>query len=1131
MDHSEARSCDGNARRGTAEWLESIGLGEYAQRFADSAVDLSTLRDLTDQDLKELGVLLGHRRKILRAIAELGETTVIAPAAPATEPEPEPPDEGERRHLTVMFCDLVGSTALSARLDPEDMRRVIASYHACIGEVISRYKGMIARYMGDGVLAYFGYPVAQEDNAEQAVRAALAIVDAVANLRTGVSAALQARIGIATGTVVVSELLIDETPTEQAVVGETPNLAARLQTLAEPGAVLIGPSTRQLTAGNFDYRNLGAHMLKGWAEPIPVWQVVGTSGVESRFEATHTAKLPPLIGREEEIDLLLRRWRHATQEEGRVVVLTGEPGIGKSHIARALDERLQSESHITLRYFCFAHHTNSALFPFINQLKRAAEFKRSDTPMEKLSKLDALLAQSTADPEHVAVLANLLAVPVSDRYRLQDLIPQKRKEKTLTALLAQLDGLAARQPVFIIFEDVHWIDPTSLELLAAIVELVPQLRVLLLVTARPEFTPPWPSYPHLTTISLTRLGRRDGAALVQRVTGGKTLPKEVMDQILAHTDGVPLFIEELTKMVLEGGLLRERDGAYVLEGPLPPLAIPTTLQASLIARLDRLSPAVREVAQIGAVAGRDFHYDLLNAVAGWPRERLEEALEKLVWSELVFRRGEIPHAVYTFKHALVRDAAYVGLLKSRRVHLHAAIANALEQEFPEVVQTQPEIVAYHYTQAGSYEKALHYWYEAGKQSAARSAHNEAVGHLKQGLKQIPNIDDPMLRNKSELLLQTSLGKSLRAIEGWSTDSVKHAYTRALQLCKETGLDEHTFPAVFGLWTWNFLRASLGEAQALAEQLLSTAENVDDPVRKVLAHEALGFTLFAQGKFAAAHAELERSISMCEDSAAAAYLDLSAQDPRVHVRLYDGMALWFLGYPDQALRICAEARRYADASQHPFSEAIARAISLRVHQLRGEAVIVAGQVNAAIALCEEHEFGHYLAMALILRGWASAQQGEFEKGIAEIQEGLEKERATGALLYESYTLGLMADACIKNERYGRALEFLDQAQLRLDEENSERFYAAEIYRLLGETHLRSNQNLDQAEHCFSKGLKVAREQKAKSLELKLCTSIYDLYELRQNADKYRSQLGEIYGSFSEGFSTPDLVRAKARLKIA
>jgi predicted ATPase len=449
------------------------------------------------------------------------------------------------------------------------------------------------------------------------------------------------------------------------------------------------------------------------------------------------------------------------------------------------------------------------------------------------------------------------------------------------------------------------------------------------------------------------------------------------------------------------------------------------------------------------------------------------------------------------------------------------------------LQTQPEIVAYHYTQANSYEKALHYWYEAAKRSSARSAHKEAVGHLKQGLIQIPNIIDPMRRTKLELLLQTSLGNSLRTIKGWSTDSVKQAYTRALQLCKETGLDQHVFPAVFGLWTWNFLRPPLDEAQALAENLSNNADNLDDSVYKVLAHEALGFTLFAQGKFAAAHAELERSISLCEDSKVPAYFDLSAQDPRVHVRSYDGMALWFLGYPDQALRICAEARLYADKSQHPFSQAMARAISLRVRQFRGEAAVVAGQADAAIALCEEHEFVHYLAMALILRGWANAQQGEFEKGIAEIQEGLEKERATGALLLESYSLGLLADACIKNERYKQAFDFLEQARLKLDDDNSTRFYAAEIYRLLGETCLRSNQKLDQAEHYFSKGLKVAREQKAKSLELKLCVSIYDLYQLRQrqNAEKYHSQLGEIYGSFSEGFDTTDLVRAKARLKLA
>ena len=1112
----------------TAEWLKSIGLGEYAQRFAENAIDISILRDLTDLDLKELGVLLGHRRKMLRAIAELAEAS--SSAHPAIEPKPEPFSEAERRYLTIVFCDLVGSAAMSTRLDPEDMWRVVASYQAAIGAVIGRYQGMIAQYMGDGVLAYFGYPVAQEDSAVQAVRAALEIVDKVANVRTDVGGTLQVRIGIATGTVVVSELLFrDEISTEQATIGETPNLAARLQTLAEPGTILICPSTRQLTGGYFNYRDLGPLSLKGWSRPISAAQVLGTSGVESRFEAMHANKLPSLFGREEEIDLLSRRWRQATREEGRVVVLTGEPGIGKSHIALALNERLQSEPHITLRYFCSAHHTHSPLFPFINQLERAAGFKHNNSPAEKLAKLNALLSPSTDDPEHVAVLASLFALPADNRYSLKDLTPQKRKERTFEALLAQLDGLAARQPVLLIFEDVHWMDPTSLELLAATVEHVPQLRALLLATARSQFMAPWPSYPHLTTIALTRLGRRDGAALVLRVTGGKTLPNEVMQQILAHTDGVPLFIEELTKMVLEGGLLREQDGKYVLDGPLLPLAIPTTLQASLTARLDRLSP-VREVAQIGAVAGREFHYELLNAVAGLPKQKLDESLDQLVRSELIFCRGQIPNAIYTFKHALVRDAAYAGLLKSRRVQMHAAIAKALEQEFHDVVQTQPEIIAYHYTEAGNYEKALHYWYDAGKKSAARSAHNEAVSHLKQGLKQIPNIDNPMLRNKSELLLQTSLANSLRAIEGWSTESVKHAYTRALQLCKETGLDEHAFPAVFGLWTWNFLRATFGEAQALAEHLLNTADNLDDSVYKVLAHEALGFTLFARGNFAAAHAELERGISLCEDGKAAAYLDLSAQDPRVHVRSYDGMALWMLGYPDRALQICADARRYADASKHPFSEAIARTISLRVHQFRGEVALVAGLSNAAVAFCEAHEFVHYLAMARILRGWATANQGEFDKGIAEMQEGLEKERATGALLLDSYSLGLLADACIKNKRYEQAFEFLEQARLRVDDENSERFYAAEIYRLLGETYLRLNQNRDQAKHYFSKGLDIAREQQAKSFELRLCLSICDLHGRGENADKHRSVLGQIYGSFSEGFETADLVKAKAMLDL-
>jgi class 3 adenylate cyclase/tetratricopeptide (TPR) repeat protein/ABC-type transport system involved in cytochrome c biogenesis ATPase subunit len=1089
--------------KGIAEWLASIGLSEYAQRFADNGIDLSVIRDLTEQDLKDLGVLLGHRRKILRAIAELDG---VAPVPIETATEPVARDEAERRHLTVMICDLVGSTALSARLDPEDMNAVIDAYHAACARIMLTYDGFIGEFRGDGILAYFGYPRAHEDDAERTVRAGLDIIATVARLETRAAEPLAVRIGIATGLVVVGDLSGEGALRKHALVGETPNLAARLQTLAEPGTVVVAASTRRLLGDLFHLRDLGRHEVKGIAAPVAAWVVEGVSASESRFEAVHTAGLSDLIGREDEIDFLLERQRLAWKGEGQIVLISGEPGIGKSRLVAALAERIAGEPHTRLRYQCSPYHTSSALRPFIAQLERAAGFKADDTPEQRLDKLEAVLAMGASQVQTVAPLfAALLSIPFGERYPPLALSPTQQRRRTLAALLDQFEGLARRQPILLSFEDAHWADATSLELLDLTVERVRQLPVLALFTFRPEFEPPWVGLPNVGALTLGRLDRDDVENMVARVTGGRVLPAEVMKQIVTKTDGNPLFVEELTKAVLEAGILVEDAEGYRLDGPLPPLAIPATLQDSLMARLDRLAP-VKEIGQIGAAIGREFSYSLMHAVVGREETALKHALAQLEQAELVFRRGEPPEAVYSFKHVLVRDAAYESLLKSRRQQLHGQIARALEQGFADIVASQPEIVAHHFTAAGLVEPAIDYWLKAGQQAARRSANAEALNHFARGLELLPKIDDPTLRNKSELLLQTSLGHSLRSIKGWSVDSVKHAYTRALQLCKDSGFDEHTLPAVFGLWTWNFLRAALGEAQALAEHLVNTAEHVDDSVHKVLAHEALGFTLFANGKFAAAHAALERSIGMCEDSKAAAYLDLSAQDPRVHVRLYDGMALWLLGYPDQALRICAEARRYAVTSQHPFSEAMARTISLRVHQLRGEAAVVAGQADAAIALCEEHEFVHYLAMALILRGWATAQQGEFEKGIAEIQAGLEKERATDALLFESYTLGLLADACIKNERYGQAFDFLDQAQLRLDEENSARFYAAEIYRLLGETQLRSNRDLDQAERCFCKGLEIAREQKAKSFELRLCVSIYDLYELRHNADTYRPQLG-------------------------
>ena len=679
------------------DWLRSLGLERYEAAFCENEIDETVLPNLTAEDLKELGVnALGHRRILLDAIAALrGDTQASLPKAPQTV-DRSATDTAERRQVTLMFSDLGGSTALSARMDPEDLREVISAYQKCVAETVQRFGGFVAKYMGDGVLIYFGYPQAHEDDAERAVRAGLELIQAVGGLKS--SAPLQTRVGIATGLVVVGDLIGSGPAQEQAVVGETPNVAARLQGIAEANTVVIAESTRRLLGNLFDLQDLSAPDLKGIGSPMRAWAVLRPASIESRFEALHASGLTELVGREEEIELLLRRWSKAKTGEGQVVLLSGEPGIGKSRLTATLLERLATEPHTRLRYFCSPQHTDSAFYPIISQLEGATRLAHDDTTQTKLDKLDAMLAQTSTSKQDAALVAEMLSLPNDGRYpALDELEPQQRRQKTLEALTAQVEALSRQNPLLMIFEDAHWTDPSSLEVFGRVIDRVRSLPVLLIVTFRPEFEPPWIGRPRVTALTINRLAQRDIEAMIDRVVGNKLIPASVRDDIIERSDGIPLFVEEMTKSVLEAESEEEaqRTAATV---PSAALAVPASLHASLMARLDRLGPA-KEVAQIGAAIGREFSHALLAAVTHKAEVELQSALDRPMAAGLLWRQGAPPHATYLFKHALVRDAAYGTLLREPRRALHARIAEALESQFTDIAESQPELLARHCTEA------------------------------------------------------------------------------------------------------------------------------------------------------------------------------------------------------------------------------------------------------------------------------------------------------------------------------------------------------------------------------------------------------------------------------------------------
>ncbi len=932
--------------------------------------------------------------------------------------------EAERRQLTVMFCDMVGSTALSEQLDPEELREVVRAYQQLCATMIDRFAGHLAKYIGDGLLAYFGYPVAHEDDASRAVRTGLGIAGAIAELplppNVRLPYSLQVRIGIHTGLVVAGEMGTVDQPEHLAIVGETPNLAARLQEKAAPNSVVISATTYRLVTGLFECQELGPQTLKGISLPVLAYQVVQESEAQSRFDVAMQAGLTPLVGRDHEVGLLRDRWAQATGGAGQVVLLSGEPGIGKSRLVQVIKEQLTAEGATRIEFRCSSYYQNSALYPVIEHLQRLLQFDRTDSPQRKLEKLEQVLARyHFPQAETLPLLAALLSLPHPEACPPLLLSPQKQKEQTQETLVTWVVEEAERAAVYLVWEDLQWADPSSLELIGVLLDQAPTMPMLALLTSRPEFIPSWTARAHLTPLILPRLPHTQGTVMVEKLTGGKTLPPEVVQQIVAKTDGVPLFVEELTKMVLESGLVREHERHYELTGPLPSLAIPATLHDSLMARLDRLSP-VREVAQLGATLGREFSYELLHAISPLDETTLQRELSQLVDAELLYQHGLLPQARYLFKHALIQDTAYQSLLKSKRLQLHQRVAHVLEERFPETKDTQPELLAHHYTEAGLIEHALPYWLQAGQTAVQRSAHVEAIRHLTGALALLKTLPDTPERLQQELTLQMALGAPLLATKGYAAPEVERTYARARELCRQIGDTSQLFPVLFGLWVFYYVQGALPTARELVEECFTLAQSTQDSGLLVEAHIAFAATLFHQGEFPVALAHVEQGLTLYDPQQHGAHIFQYGQDPAVASEVYAALILWQVGYPDQALKRVHQALTRAEQLGHPFSMAFALLFATWSHQYRREVQRTQERAAATMTLCGEQRFSFWLTFATVLGGWPLAEQGQGEAGIMQIRHGLAGYQATGAQLNRPYFLALLAEAYGKTGRHTEGL---------------------------------------------------------------------------------------------------------------
>ena len=1033
---------------------------------------------------------------------------------------------GERRQLTMFFCDLVGSTILASQFDPEEWRDLMGAYYDACAKVIARFDGHIAQYLGDGLLVYFGYPRAHEDDAQRAVRAALGIIDAVGQLNSALSeqygVSLAVRLGCHTGLVVVGDE-VGRTGLDDMVLGDTPNIAARLQGVAMPNTLVIGALTHQLLGGVFECESIGTPPLKGVASPLEVYRVLYESTARTRLDALATAGLSPLIGREAELQSLEALWRRVTDGQGHVVVVSGEPGIGKSRLVKELTEHASTRHAWFTHLQCSPYYQHTAFYPLIDLLERVVlRFERDESPADKQSKLEGLLVETGLPlADTVPLFSTLLSVPLGAEYVSAEVPAEQQKQQTMRAMLTIPFRRAETQPVMLIVEDLHWIDPSTLEYLTMLVDEIADAPILAVFSCRPDFSSPWIDHPNVTTIEVNRLPTGAAVELTHQVAQGKSLPSQVLDEVVGKTDGVPLFIEELTKMLLESGMLEERADHYALTGPLPPLAIPNTLQDSLMARLDRLAP-VKSLAQLGATLGREFSYALLHAVSPWDDAALQQGLDQLVASEFLYEDGAPPQATYRFKHALIQDAAYQSLLKSTRQQHHQRIATTLESEFPETIQTQPELLAHHYTEAGLAAHAIPYWQTAARRALERAANREAANHAARGLELLGTLPETPELAERELSLQLTLGGASGFVTGPA--SVEHVYARACELARQVGGPEELFPALSGLAHSKMVLGHMQESRALSEEFLELARREDDPLILAVGHSMLAYAAWWQGDFVDVRDHSRQSLALynSRQQGGVPY----DQDHGIVSGYLAALSTWMLGHPTQAIHAMDNTLAHARELDNPNSVGISLLFLAQLCQLRREPEPATKRAEEALAVAAEHGLPALELWCLLPRGWARAQLGDVAGGIADIRAGMDRRRAFGMGAVWPWFLALIAEAHGLIGQVQEGLTALDEA-LDWVQRNDERLYEAEVHRIRGELLLQKGVP-DEAETCFQQALTVARDQQARSWELRAATGMGRMWLQQNRIEEARALLTPVYDWFTEGFDTADLIEAKALL---